>query len=87
MPVRRVAISLAGALGLVAAVSAQPPAPAAPPPPDFARDVVPILEGNCLRCHNSAKVEGGLLLESHEDLMRGGDRARRWCRAGPTRAH
>ena len=43
------------------------------PPPDFARDVVPILEANCLRCHNASKVEGGLLLESHEDLMRGGD--------------
>jgi len=35
--------------------------------------VVPILEANCLRCHNASKVEGGLLLESHEDLMRGGD--------------
>jgi WD40 repeat protein len=73
MPVRRV-VPLLGVLGLVAGVSAQPPAPAvAPAPPDFARDVVPILESNCLRCHNSAKVEGGLLLESHEDLMRGGD--------------
>jgi WD40 repeat protein len=41
--------------------------------PDFARDVVPIFENNCLRCHNSAKQEAGLLLESYEDLMRGGD--------------
>ena len=69
---------------LVASVAAQPPAPAAvlecrsagvrcESAPDFARDVVPILEANCLRCHNASKVEGGLLLESHEDLMRGGD--------------
>lgn len=46
---------------------------AKPAPPDYARDVVPIIETQCLRCHNSAKVEGGLLLESHEDLMKGGD--------------
>jgi WD40 repeat protein len=50
---------------------AQAPAPAAPP--DFGRDVMPILETNCLRCHNTAKQEGGLLLESFDDLMKGGD--------------
>ena len=72
---RRVLISLLGVAGLVAAVSAQPPVTDAtvPPTPDFARDVMPILETNCLRCHNSAKMESGLLLESHEDLLRGGD--------------
>jgi WD40 repeat protein len=50
---------------------AQAPAPGAPP--DFGRDVMPILETNCLRCHNTAKQEGGLLLESFDDLMKGGD--------------
>ncbi len=49
---------------------AQAPTPA---PPDFGRDVMPILETNCLRCHNTAKQEGGLLLESFDDLMKGGD--------------
>lgn len=75
MAVRRVLIFFLGTAGLVGAVSAQPPVTgtAAPPAPDFARDVVPIIETNCLRCHNSAKIEGGLLLETHEDLMRGGD--------------
>ncbi len=34
---------------------------------------MPIFESNCLRCHNSAEEKGGLLLESYEDLMRGGD--------------
>jgi len=48
-------------------------APPLPAPPDFGRDVMPILETNCLRCHNTAKQEGGLLLESFEDLMKGGD--------------
>jgi WD40 repeat protein len=72
--VRLVLPSLLGCLVAVAAATAQQPE--IPPPaaaPDFARDVVPILEANCLRCHNAAKMEGGLLLESHEDLMRGGD--------------
>ena len=50
---------------------AQTPAPAEPP--DFGRDVMPILETNCLRCNNTAKQEGGLLLESFDDLMKGGD--------------
>jgi WD40 repeat protein len=59
------------ALG-VTIVSAQSPATAVAPP-DFSRDVMPIFEANCLRCHNSAEEKGGLLLESYEDLMRGGD--------------
>ena len=70
----RVLVGVAGAAWLGVAVSAQPaPPPAGTVRADFARDVVPILERHCLRCHNSAKVEGGLLLESHEDLLRGGD--------------
>ncbi len=56
----------------VAAAAAQ--APVTPVrAPDFSRDVMPIFESNCLRCHNSAEEKGGLLLESYEDLMRGGD--------------
>jgi WD40 repeat protein len=52
------------------AAFAQAPSVAAP---DFARDVMPVLETNCLRCHNTAEQKGGLLLEGYEDLMRGGD--------------
>ena len=43
------------------------------PVPDYARDVVPILEANCVRCHSPAQQEGGLLLDTYEDLMKGGD--------------
>ena len=43
------------------------------PPPDFARDVLPIIEGNCLRCHNAATQKGGLILDTHEDIMTGGE--------------
>ena len=49
--------------------AAQQPAPA----PDYARDVVPILEANCVRCHSPAQQEGGLLLDTYEDLVKGGD--------------
>lgn len=70
---RTLLLSTLGLVGLVLALSAQSP-PAAPAvQADYARDIVPILENNCLRCHNTAKQEGGLLLESHEDLLRGGD--------------
>jgi WD40 repeat protein len=55
------------------AALAQSPSAAQAPAPEFARDVMPIIETNCLRCHNTAEQKGGLLLESYEDLMRGGD--------------
>lgn len=45
----------------------------APGVPDYARDVVPVLEANCVRCHNPAQQEGGLLLDTYEDLVQGGD--------------
>jgi hypothetical protein len=44
-----------------------------PAVPDYAREVLPILEANCIRCHSPAQQEGGLLLDSYEDLMTGGD--------------
>jgi WD40 repeat protein len=43
------------------------------PPPDFARDVLPIIEDNCLRCHSAAAQKGGLILDTHEDIMTGGE--------------
>ena len=76
---RRVLVASAVAAAMTAVLTAQPPAPPADHGPaaavaaDFGRDVVPILETNCLRCHSTATTEGGLLVESHEDLLRGGD--------------
>ena len=69
---------LAGAALAVALFTAAMPQgtaqPASPPgPPDFGRDVVPIFESNCLRCHNAVKQEAGLVLGTYEDIMRGGD--------------
>jgi WD40 repeat protein len=41
--------------------------------PDFDRDVVPIIESHCLRCHSAAAQKGGLVMDTHEDLMQGGE--------------
>lgn len=41
---------------------------------DFTRDVKPILEANCLACHNAGVEEGGLSLEDVAGMTKGGDR-------------
>lgn len=40
--------------------------------PEFATDVAPILQKNCLPCHSSSVHKSGLALESYADLMKGG---------------
>ena len=39
---------------------------------DYARDVAPILEENCARCHLKGRKKGGLQLDSREQLLAGG---------------
>jgi hypothetical protein len=39
----------------------------------FARVVFPILDRNCVSCHNAEKVKGGLRMDTFEHLMKGGD--------------
>lgn len=43
--------------------------------PDFAADIQPILERNCLRCHNEDDAKGGLRMDTHAAIMEGGDTA------------
>lgn len=50
-------------------------ATASPGNPDFITDVQPILEQNCVRCHNAEKTKGGLRMDTHELIMEGGDTA------------
>lgn len=42
-------------------------------PVDFATEIAPILKRNCVACHLKADAEGGLVLESHASLLKGGD--------------
>jgi len=41
-------------------------------PPDFQREVVPILEAKCNRCHGARKRDGKLDLRSREAMLKGG---------------
>jgi len=43
--------------------------------PDFVADIQPILESNCLRCHNEDDAKGGLRMDTHAAIMEGGDTA------------
>ncbi len=40
---------------------------------DFARQIQPILEKNCLQCHSRGKYKGGLSLETRQSLLAGGE--------------
>lgn len=67
-------IATAG-LGLLASVVVWGDGPQKPPP-DFARDVLPIIESHCLRCHSAAVQKGGLVMDTREDLMEGGEKGK-----------
>jgi len=40
---------------------------------DFAREIRPLLETGCVKCHGRGKANGGFSLENRESLLRGGD--------------
>jgi hypothetical protein len=57
---------------LVLMLLAVEPAPA-PVAPTFARDVQPLVQRWCVRCHGPREQHGGLRLDSYPAIMRGGD--------------
>jgi hypothetical protein len=62
---------LAGAALLAATSRAQDPAPAANV--DFARDVDPIFQTRCIRCHGPDRQEKGLRVDTWTGALRGGE--------------
>ena len=42
-------------------------------PVDFEREILPILNNNCVACHNQTKPKGGLSLETPQTILKGGD--------------
>ena len=40
---------------------------------DFRKDVQPLLESSCIKCHARGKAKGGLSLENRELMLKGGD--------------
>ena len=43
---------------------------------DFVKDIKPILEGTCMKCHVGEKPRGGLRLDSKENLLKGGKKVK-----------
>ena len=73
------ALLLAGTLRAAAATAAPAPAAAAPISPAdmafFEAKVRPVLVDRCYKCHShdADRVKGGLMLDTHEGMMHGGD--------------
>lgn len=44
--------------------------------PDFAKDVAPILEASCVKCHCEAKTKGKLRMDTKELALKGGKNAK-----------
>ena len=57
---------------VLAAASAAPQA-AVPPGPDYDRDVLPVLQQHCMDCHSAADPQGDFVMDTYEDLMKGGE--------------
>src|SRR4051812_7259560 len=49
------------------------PAALADAPPEFDRDVKPILQRRCFECHGPDKQKGGLRLDQKPSTLKGGD--------------
>ena len=42
-------------------------------PVDFEKEILPLLKRNCVACHNATKAESGLVLETPQSIIKGGD--------------
>src|SRR5688572_20808038 len=48
------------------------PAPA-DHPVDFSKEIRPILEASCIKCHGRGKAKGGFAIDTRESFLKGGD--------------
>jgi mono/diheme cytochrome c family protein len=64
---------VASVIASVGVLALRQPVRAALPPPDFERDVRPILAQHCFDCHGPEKHKGGLRLDQKPGLLKGGD--------------
>src|SRR5579872_2252282 len=42
-------------------------------PVDFAREIKPIFEASCIKCHGRGRNKGGLQIDTRQTLLKGGD--------------
>jgi mono/diheme cytochrome c family protein len=66
------ASGVAAMAGLTPEQLAKLPPPAAHPI-DFAREVKPIFEASCIKCHGHGRSRGGFQIDSRETLLKGSD--------------
>jgi len=48
-------------------------APASTQPVDFTRDIKPIFDSSCIKCHARGRSKGGFQLDTRETILKGGD--------------
>ena len=60
-------------LPLILALTALAAGRAAAQEPDFKKDIAPILEASCLKCHNETKAKGKLNMSTKETFTKGGE--------------
>jgi len=53
--------------------------PAANRKVDFRKDIQPVFEKHCVRCHGAEKQEAGLRLDSRDEALNGGDSGPAWA--------
>src|SRR5687768_13456352 len=61
------------ALVIFAAATLALPSRAAERIPDYDREVRPVLEKHCFKCHSAESAKGGLRLDERPRMLRGGD--------------
>ena len=57
---------------LILALTALAAGRAAAQEPDFKKDIAPVLEASCVKCHNEKKSKGKLNMATKETFMKGG---------------
>jgi len=60
-------------LSLILTLSAFAAGRAAAQEPDFKKDIAPVLEASCLKCHNETKAKGKLNMATKDTFMKGGE--------------
>src|SRR5258708_33874905 len=47
--------------------------PTATHPVNFSRDIKPIIEASCIKCHGRSRDKGGFQMDTRETFLKGGD--------------